>query len=378
MIMRAFAFRALAVGALSLVTLSSETLVKRKLGDVAVIDLPRSIKEEMYMGARTEQLGRLVFTFNTTYFWASFMAPTRYKQLLCVSIMAPDASDDDYAAQPRLFDVSYDHRKRVRQVRIGSGTLDMFEGIYEKGTEKEPAGMYLYADRARRLQIVWHATKEVIKFDDVPALMGKMVASFAITNEPTAAFNEMRDRPMNEAKARAKLRATAIAMLAREGYTELTPGKPVLKDGMYFEWMVDPEPRFQLLIPLGTVKATPNVMGGMRPRPASLRNADGTLRELPGSVGWWDFWEGEWGFHNSDNAYLPMHGIGELLSAKYRDPAMVFFYFSGTVRVEETTEAALTDLRWFRDAVPQVQQLWREGRLIRGAMDEAPFPIRKE
>ena len=36
--------------------------------------------------------------------------------------------------------------------------------------------------------------------------------------------------------------ASVKAMLKREGYGVLEPGKPVLRNGVYLEWMSDPEP----------------------------------------------------------------------------------------------------------------------------------------
>lgn len=37
-----------------------------------------------------------------TYFWASFGSITTYKQLLIVSVMAPDATEAEYVTLPRL------------------------------------------------------------------------------------------------------------------------------------------------------------------------------------------------------------------------------------------------------------------------------------
>jgi hypothetical protein len=45
-------------------------LTERTLADVAVIAIPRIVKEEIYKGIRTDQAGRLTFTFSTSY-WAS-------------------------------------------------------------------------------------------------------------------------------------------------------------------------------------------------------------------------------------------------------------------------------------------------------------------
>ena len=54
-----------------------------------------------------------------------------------------------------------------------------------------------------------------------------------------------------------------------------------------------------------------------------------------------------------------------LTTAQQQDPAFVYFYYSGTVRVEEESDdRLLTSLRWFLDGVPDVQRQWREGTLI--------------
>lgn len=356
--------------------MSFDRMSERKLGEVAVISLPRSIKEEVFRGIQTDQANRITFTFATSYFWASFGSSTAYKQQIFVSVMAPDATDADYAAMPTHFDLSYDRRRTVRQTALGTGSLTITEGVYRQNTLQEPAHVFLYSDRRKRLQIAWHAVTAAISLEDGVDLVGKMAASFKILSEPTATYAEMRDRPRKEAEDRDRKRSLAIGTLAREGFKDLVPGKPVLRDGIYVEWMAEPEPRFQLLKPLGRVKAKPNVEGGMRPRPASLRNPDGTVMALPGSVGWQEFWEDEWQFRNGDNAYLPFPGVAALLTAQNRDPAYVQFYYAATVRVEESSDDYLTTLRWFYDSVPVVERLWREGKLVRGAIDEAPFPLR--
>jgi hypothetical protein len=53
-------------------------LKERALEDVAVIGIPRGIKDEMYKGIRDDQAGRITFTFATSYFWASTGSSTAY------------------------------------------------------------------------------------------------------------------------------------------------------------------------------------------------------------------------------------------------------------------------------------------------------------
>jgi hypothetical protein len=344
---------------------SQAKLAERALADVAVIEVPRSVKE-MYKGVRDDQQGRLVFAFSSEYFWASFGSGTAYKQQLFVSIMAPDASDAEYDAYPKRYDVSYDNRKTVRTTSVGSGTLRIVEGVYVQNSLKEPSHTFFYVDRVRRLQIAWHAVASEIDVATGTDITTRMAASFRILRDPMAQFAEMRDRPRKEAEDHARKRALAMETLEREGYGPLEPGKPVLKNDVYVEWMTDPEPRFQLLLPLGRVRIAPNVTPATRPRPVAPRNADGTRRSLAGSVGWHDFMDGEWVFSNGDNAYLPFRGVARTLSER-SDPAFVSFYYSATVRVEEELgDERLTNLGWFFDSLPEVRRLWQAGKLVSG------------
>ena len=341
-------------------------LTQRALGDIAVISMPRSVKE-MYKGAHDGQIGRLTFSFSDDYFWASFGSRTAYKQQLIISVMAPDATDAEYDAYPMRYSLSYNDRKTVRTVAVGTGTLKIDEGVYVQNALEEPAHTFYYVDRARRLQITWHAVKKEIDLATGMDVIGKMAASFRITRDPTAQFADLRDRPRREAEDRARKRALAMETLVREGYGPLEPGKPVLEHDVYVEWMVDPELRFQLLVPLGRVRVDPNAPPGSRPRPASLRNPDGSRRTLAGSLGWREFVDGAWESSNDENAYLPFDGVGAVLAAQQSDPSFVYFYYSATIRVEkEWGDERLRDLRWFFDSLPEVRRLWSEGKLVTG------------
>ena len=348
-------------------------LKERALEDVGVIGIPRGIKEQMYKGLRDDQAGRLTFTFATSYFWASFGSSTAYKQQIFVSYMAPDASDAEYAAMPRNMSLSYDPRTKVRTSTIGSGTLSVTEGLYRQNTLAEPSYTFFYVDRARRLQIYWHTAKTEMDLATGTELIGQMAASFRVKREPTAEFAAMRDRPRRDAESAAHKRTLALEMLNREGYGAAEPGKPVFKNDVYVERMVDPEPRFQIVVPLGRVRIDPDTPRASRPRPVRLTNPDGTGRELPGSVGWREFIDDTWEMSNSDNAYLPMEGIAAALAgtAKGKDPAFVTFYYTATVRIEEESDdTRLTNLRWFFDSVPEVRRLWQEGKLVKGGTPE--------
>jgi len=136
---------------------------------------------------------------------------------------------------------------------------------------------------------------------------------------------------------------------------------------VYVEWMSDPEPRFQLLLPLGRVRVASNSTPATRPRPVRLTGAGASVMTLGRTVGWREIDEGEWRFSNDENAYLPFTGIGAALASQASDPSYVQFYYSATVRVEEESDdERLTSLRWFFDDVPEVRRLWQEGKLVSG------------
>ena len=349
---------------------SQPRLAERALGDIAVIKVPRSVKA-MYKDAWDDQQGRLIFAFSDDYFWKSIGPGMAYKQRLLVSVMAPDATENEYAASPRRFDLPYDERKTVRTMAVGSGTLTIVEGIYTQNAMREPAHTFLYADRARRLHIAWHAVKREIDLASGTVVVAKMAESFRVKRDPVQLFAEMRDRPRKEAEDRARKRALALETLTRAGYAPLEPGNPVLRNDVYGEWTTDPEPRFQLLLPLGRVRTSPNARPIERPRPAILRNADGSHRSLVGAVGWWELADGEWSFSNDENAYLPFRGIAQLLADR-SDSTVITFYYSATVRVEEETgDDRLKDLRWFFDSVPEVRRLWQDGKLVTGGKPES-------
>jgi hypothetical protein len=355
--------------ALSLLTMPflQSRLVERKLADIGVIGVPRGIKDETHTGARDAQIGRLTFTFSTTYFWASFGSGPAYKQKLWVSVMAPDASAAEYDEFPKWFDLTYDDRKTVRTAQVGSGRLTVSEGIYRQNALAEPSYTFFYVDRARRLQLLWHAVKGEVDLDAGVDAIGRMAASFRIIRDPAAQFAEMRDRPRKDAEERKSRRAMAIEMLAREGYGTLEPGKPVLRNGVYVEWMSDPEPRFQLLLPLGRVAVSPDVSPAMRPRPITLSAAAHTNTPWPGSIGWREYVDEEWQLSNNENAYLPFPGVAAALGAAGQDRGFVYFYYAATVRVEEEPDdTRLTNLRWFFEGLPEAKRLWREGKLVTG------------
>lgn len=362
------------VGALLLVMAMPPRLTERSLADVAVVSVPANLKSPVGVSERLrppfdsgyngEELGRLTFTFSSTYVWASFGSVTTYGQRMTVSVMAPDATAAEYAALPRGWSLGYERRRLVRTSTVGSGELTITEGVYSRGSLSEPSYEFVYRDRARRLHIVWHAVKKEVDLEAGIAQIGRIAESFRITRDPVATFAAMRGAPRKAADARDTRLARVKAMLQHEGFTGLEPGKPVLRDGVCVEWATDPEPRYQLLVPLGRVRAASNGAVVDRPRPIAA-HAGGASTPLAGSIGWREVDDGEWRFFNDENAYLPMSGTQALLAVQQADRGFVYFYYIGTVRVnEETDDTRLTSLRWFLDGVPAVQRRWRDGTLV--------------
>ncbi|QJR37536.1 hypothetical protein [Gemmatimonas groenlandica] len=359
------------LGAFAMMFSVQPRLTERPLADLGTITLPTSLKNEGNRAIVEEQESRLTFQFSSTYFWASMGSTTTYKQLMIVSIMAPDATDAEYAALPRYMAMRYEPRQQSTTRVVGSGTLRMTEGIYSRGNLSEPAVEYIYSDRARRLQIAWHAVKKEVKPNDVLAQLPRIAQSFQLVRDPLARFAAMRAAPGKEAEERARRLATAKAMLQREGYTALVPGKPVLRNGVYLEWMAEPEPRYQLLVPLGRVRGPANGSVVGRPRPVQRGVGDATDQRIARSMGWREVSEGEWLFNNQENEYLPLAGIGAVLAAMQHDRQFVYFYYTASVRIEEQEDdTRLTSLRWFLDELPEVHRRWRAGTLVTPGVPE--------
>jgi hypothetical protein len=340
-------------------------LTPRQLSDIGTVEVPSSLKRDAKASVREEYESRLTFEFASTYFWASFGSSTAYKQLLIVSIMAPDATDTEYAQLPRALNLSYEHRTKGRTAPLGTGVLTITEGVYERGSLSEPAVEYVYVDKQRRLQIAWHAVKKEIDVARSTSVLAAMASSFRITRDPRSTFAAMRAAPVNEAAERAHKLALAKAMLVREGYPSLVAEQPVLRNGVYLEWMDDPEPRYQLLLPLGRVRRPADASLVGRPRPVSRAVGDATDQQIARGIGWREHLDGDWTFSNDQHAYLPMAGIRAHLASQQQDPAYVYFYYAASVRIEEEDDdARLTSLRWFFDQLPDVQRRWRAGTLI--------------
>ena len=369
----------IALSTVTLVCWGQPRLTERPLADIAMISVPSNLSNEDKLTVltapsklapqessayRSDWMERLTFGFSSTYLWASMGSITTYRQQLIVSVMAPNAPDADYVQPPRRMAISYEGRKQLGSRALATGTLTTTEGIYTLGNVTEPAFQFLYADRGRRLQLVWHAVKNEVDLETGVAQIARIASSFRIVRDPVAWFEAMRDAPRQETERRAGRLATVRAMLEREGYGAPMPGKPVLRNGAYLEWMSVPEPRYQLLVPLGRVRAAADGSVVNRPRP--VRSPGGTSG-LPqaGTIGWREYMDGEWAFSNQDHAYLPFKGIGAMLAAQQQDRGFVYFYYAATVRVEEESDdELLTSLRWFFAGLPDAHRRWHDGTLV--------------
>ncbi len=150
-------FRSISLGVLAMSIGLEPRLSVRPLGDVAVIALPTSLRTEARNGYDDGRSVRLTYAFSSTYFWASFGSITTYRQLVIVSVMAPDATESEYGEVPRRLNLGYERRAVVSRGALGSGQLTVTTGIYSGGSLAEPALEFVYIDRSRRLQLAWHA-----------------------------------------------------------------------------------------------------------------------------------------------------------------------------------------------------------------------------
>ncbi len=358
-------------------------LTERRLADIAVVGVPSNLDSEdqqltvlvppsrrtaaQKMVHRDDLMQRLAFGFSSAYLWASMGSGTVYRQQLIVSLMAPEDSDAEYAAVPGRMGIGYENRKSAGSRALGHGWLNITEGLYQRGGISEPAYQFVYAERARRLQLVWHAVKKEVELESGVAQVTRIAASFRVVRDPVDWFAERRAAPGKEAALRAGRVAGVQTMLRRQGLPVLVPGQPVLHHGVYVEWMEQPEPRYQLLLPLGRVRSA--AAGAVLNRPRPVKGLQG----LPGTVGWREVSEGEWMYSNLGEGYLPMKGIAALLAARQQDRGFTYFHFVATVRVEETSdERLLSSLDWFFASLPEVQRRWREGTLV------APGQVEKD
>src|SRR5690606_25736506 len=151
-------------------------------------------------------------------------------------------------------------------------------------------------------------------------------------------FAELAGRGERERQRAAAAVQLARDTLARAGFGAAAPGEPVYANGVYVEWMDEPEPRFQLVKPLGLARDS-GAGAAVPRRPDGVR----------GSVGGRHFVGGEWVSHNRDNDYWPLPGIEHAFAERQTDEATTLYYFARTVRVEVEDEATIAALGSFFD-----------------------------
>lgn len=359
-----------AMGLLALLGFGGDRLEERALGEVGSISLPARATAVGRGEAWDDDPARLYFRFAHEYGWASMGSGTAYRQVICVSLLAPDAGPADYERWPPRFEPLYADLAKQRQVALGGGRVTISAGRYAQNALDEPAHVYLYADPARRLQIAWHVVDADIAPEVALRLLLRMAASFTMRLDPVEKFAEMRGRGAREADRQAAAIRLARDTLADAGFGAAAPDRPVYSRGVYVEWMDEPEARFQLVRPLGLVRgARPPVV------PPRLRDPDGRPRDLVGSVGWRVYLDGEWVTDNRDNAYLPLPGIDRELARRHADETTTLYYFATTVRVEVADDETIRSLGAFFEELPAVEQAWGTGVLVDGermALPAAP------
>ncbi len=335
---------------------ASSRLRERPLGDIAVIGVPSTLETDRYVGQADELMHRLAYQFSSQYFWASMGGVARYRQLMVVSVLASDAGASDDGIRP--WPISYESRAPLRAMSLGGGQLQITDTIYALGADRVAAVEYLYTDRERRLQILWHVVKSQHEPSDASGLIGRMAASFRLLRDPAPLLAERRARPNREASDRQMRIAAVKAMLEREGYGVPAPRRPIWRQGAFLEWMDEPESRYQLLAPLGRMRAAAEGSVAQRPRPLhGGPDAEG--------LGWREHRDGAWQFANRDNDYLPFAGIAAALAVRQRDSAYLYFYWAATVRVEEEVDPRrLHSLAWYFAALPKVKDRWTRGGLV--------------
>lgn len=348
------------MGLLAFLGLGGDRLTERTLAGIGSISLPARVAQVGDGAAWDDDPARLYFRFSREYGWASLGSSTAYRQLLHVSLMAPDATPADYEKWPPRFEPLYSQLRREREIALGFAKLSVSAGRYAQNTLDEPSHVYVYSDPARRLQIAWHAVDAEIAPDAAVALLQRMARTFVVRDDHRARFAEMRGRGDRARERRAVAIELARDALAKAGFATAAPGRPAHAGGVYVEWMDDPEPRFQLVKPLGLVRAE----GSDAPRP-QLRDAGGRRRDLRGSVGWRTRVDGEWVADNRDNAYLPLPGIERALAGLQTEGGTLYYYAT-TVRVAYADDATIAALGGFFDELPTVERAWREGAVVPG------------
>ena len=358
------------LGLLTLLGCGGSRLVERPLDGVGVISVPARAKPVNAGEAYDEDPARLYFRFTHEYGLASWGSGMAYRQILQVSLLAPNATAADYKRWPPRFSPLYSKLARERTLQLGAATLEISAGRYGQNALDEPAHIYLYWDPTRRLQIAWHVVDDDISPEEALEMVARMAASFRMNTDPRAKFTEMGGREAAEKMRAAGAVALARDTLAKAGFGAAAPGKPVFARGVYVEWMQDPEPRFQLVKPLGLLRMT----GGQAPVPRLL-DADGNRRELRGSVGWRTQVDGAWVSDNRDNAYLPLPGIEGELAKLQPDDATALYYFATTVRAEQADEETIAAMGRFFDELPEIERAWQQGSLVSG--ERLPLPQAK-
>jgi hypothetical protein len=346
---------------LALLGLGGDRLVQRKLDGVGIISLPASVDPLGDGSAWDDDPARLYFRFAHEYpWWVSLGSSNAYKQMLCVSLFSPTATASDYERSPPRFEPLYSKLSKERTLELGTARLEISAGRYAQNALDAPAHVYLYWDPSRRLQIAWHVVDKVVAPRDAERMIQRMAASFKVLIDPREQFIEMAGRDgREEQRVEAAVRLARDA-LTKAGFGAAAPEKPAYVNGIYVEWMDDPEPRFQLVKPLGLIRTS----GAHVPLPH--RPDTNSQPRARGSIGWRRYSGDTWINDNRDNAYLPLPGIERALAARHVDRSTTLYYYATTVRIAVADAATIVALGSFFEELPAVERAWQQGTLVDG------------
>ncbi len=317
-------------------------LVVRPLGDYAVIEVGDNskVKDRIWL---EENEKAILFRMDEVYPWA-FSGVASYRQQLWVRLAAADAVQSIWPGH-------LDGADGKRPVEVyHKGPLRVLEGRVRKEADFEAARRFEWDEPENKLRIVWHCWSKLCALEEGLERMQRMASSFRLKRDWQERILAIRDLPRLAKIENAKKLALTLELLNKRGYQGMKPGVAVERDGVYAEWMLEPEARIQFVKFLGLRKS-------VDPKP-QLRISE---KCYPLTAGW-RLEDGS--YTNVDNAYLPMPGITELLNRVPRDAGPILYYAVLTIRIDE---AQAKDIRFevWDEKIAKLEAAFRDGSLFR-------------
>jgi hypothetical protein len=298
-----------------------------RLGETAVVRIPRRARLEPATGPTAEANGWVSFRLDRFHTWAmgSF---TPYRSVLFLSIHEPGSTSYREAladGEGRLNGGGKDWRLVSSDDRWEIGS-----GIYDVNMLNEPTWRLEYRDSTRRVGVLWQVYQKDWDLDAAKRAILAMVESLVIVSEPD--FAEIRDRPRRLAEENERKLAAAMDTLAARGFGTLTPGVPVTVNDVTVEYQTDPERRLVLFRLIGArLDSVPEVV-------------------TQGQRTWAD---SRWVDHNEgDRDYYPSPGIRALLADRL-DRSRAYPYLIRTIRVDEVAAEDFRIAEFFEFATRQ-------------------------